>query len=329
MSAIRRILVAVKDPAARSTPALAKAAQLARALDARLLLFHALVDPVYIDAPDVQALSLPRFESDRRSAVVRRLEGAAARLARHGVRVSTAVEWDFPAHEAILRQAERFGADLIVAEAHPTRHTASWLLRFTDWELMRQSAVPVLLVKTAKPYRRPRVLAAVDPTHAFAKPAKLDAEILRCAGALSEALRGTLHAVHAFNPLPVGIDAAEWSGPDNLQALTDAIAARARASVDHELRSTKIPPDRRHVLGRHPSDAISAVVREIDCGLLVMGAISRSGLKRLVLGDTAERILDAVKSDVLVVKPRHFRVRVARRPRGARVIAWPTLVPVP
>jgi universal stress protein E len=39
-------------------------------------------------------------------------------------------------------------------------------------------------------------------------------------------------------------------------------------------------------------------------GLVVIGATSRSGLKRVFIGNTAERVLDGLKSDVLVVKPR-------------------------
>ena len=36
---------------------------------------------------------------------------------------------------------------------------------------------------------------------------------------------------------------------------------------------------------------------------LVMGAVSRSALKRLFIGNTAERVLDSVNCDVVVVKP--------------------------
>jgi hypothetical protein len=52
-----------------------------------------------------------------------------------------------------------------------------------------------------------------------------------------------------------------------------------------------------------------------------MGAISRSGLKRLLIGNTAERILDDLRCDVLVVKPPKFRNRVPRAARGARLVA--------
>ncbi len=49
MRAIRRILVAIKDPEAKPLPSVAKAVQLASALGARIELFHALNVPLYVD----------------------------------------------------------------------------------------------------------------------------------------------------------------------------------------------------------------------------------------------------------------------------------------
>ena len=69
------------------------------------------------------------------------------------------------------------------------------LLGYTDWELLRLSPVPVLLVKTSQPYRRPTVLAAIDPTHAHAKPSELDQRILDYGTQVGRALRGALHVV--------------------------------------------------------------------------------------------------------------------------------------
>lgn len=48
MDPIRRILVAIKDYEARTTPALVKGAQLARGLGARLELFHGISAPLYV-----------------------------------------------------------------------------------------------------------------------------------------------------------------------------------------------------------------------------------------------------------------------------------------
>jgi len=77
----------------------------------------------------------------------KRLESLGKGLRRRGITVATAVEWDYPAHEAVIRAATRFEADLIIAECHRGARLAPWLLHFTDWELLRNSSVPVLLVK--------------------------------------------------------------------------------------------------------------------------------------------------------------------------------------
>jgi hypothetical protein len=51
-----------------------------------------------------------------------------------------------------------------------------------------------------------------------------------------------------------------------------------------------------------------------------MGAVSRSGLKRLFIGNTAERTIDRLSCDVLIVKSSDFRRRVARRRNDALVL---------
>jgi len=58
-------------------------------------------------------------------------------------------------------------------------------------------------------------------------------------------------------------------------------------------------------------DELAAVMRRLHAGVVVMGALSRAGLKRLFVGNTAERTLDWLTCDVLVVKPRNFRSGIA------------------
>jgi universal stress protein E len=317
---IRRILVPIKDTRARSLPALAKAARLAKALGARVQLFHGIADRLYVDGTEPGGFDLAQLEERSRQERLAQLEVLARGLRRLHVPVTTAVEWDFPAHDAILRNARAFGADLIVLDAHPAPHRAPWLLRFTDWELLRLSAIPVLLVKKRAAYRRPKILAAIDPSHAFAKPAKLDGEILACAKAVTQALHGTLHVVHAYDPMPTPVVPSQLSTPEAFPHIQAQIASQARRELDRAVRSSGIPPARRHLIGRHPIDAIEEVAEATGSGIVVMGAISRSGLKRLIIGNTAEKVLDDLPCDLLIVKPRQFHSPVARAARGARIV---------
>ncbi len=324
---IRRILVAVKDPWARSLPAVEKAAQLARALRARVQLFSALSEPLYVDAAEASGVTLTTLERTAHERAARRLEVIAQRLRGSGIRTESVAQWDYPPHEAVVRAARLFRADLIVAERHPSAHRLTWLLRFTDFELLRLAPVPLLLVKTRGQYDRPAVLAAVDPSHAYSKPLRLDREILDCAAQITSALKGSLHAVYAFNPLPVPIAESGLPLAGAMAAIATDARARARKALTRVLNGAAIPESRRYVVPRHPIDAIESAAEETGCGIVVIAAISRSGLKRLAIGNTAERVFDDLPCDLLVVKPRRFTSRVPRARRGPQLVTLPLIQP--
>lgn len=324
---VRRILVAIKDPWARTQPAAEKAVQLARAFRARLELFHAMSDPVYIDVATAHGQDLAGLEGEQRKRVLARLELVAKRLGHRGLTPEVAVEWDFPPHEAVIRAARAFDADLIVAERHPTSHHLPSILRFTDFELLRCSPAPVLLIKTREPYVRPKILAAVDPGHSFAKPISLDAEILRFGTGVAHALRGALHAVYAFEALPVGALNGDYLSGDWVTELEQVTQDQARAALERTVRNADIPRSRQHLIPRHPIDAIEQVAGAIGSDIVVMGAISRSGLKRLLLGNTAEKVLDHLPCDLLIVKPKRFSSSIPTVRRGAQLIALSALQP--
>jgi universal stress protein E len=322
MRSIRRILVAVKDPKSRSLPAVAKAAQLARAFGAEVQLFHSLSSALYVDAYGLGD-GIETIERETRAQFSAQLERIAARLRSHKIKVSVRVEWDYPVHEAVVRRARAFKADLIVSERHAGLHIAPGLLRLADWELLRWSPVPVLLVKRRGTYERPTVLAAIDPAHAHSKPLKLDEDILKASRYFAGSLRGTVHAVHAYTLL----GAFPYSNVS--VAVTDELdgqaAAEAQCRFDKALAKTGIPHKNRHLVGREPVSAIDQVARETHSSIVVMGALSHSGLKRLFIGNTAEGVLDYLACDLLILKPRSFVAKVQSKVRGARYNVSPVL----
>jgi universal stress protein E len=84
-----------------------------------------------------------------------------------------------------------------------------------------------------------------------------------------------------------------------------------------------VPEKRQHVVAGEPAEVIPRVARNTHAGIVVMGAVSRTGLKRLFIGNTAERVLAALPCDVLVVKPGAFRQHVAPKRRGTIVLTPP------
>jgi universal stress protein E len=320
MRPIRRILVAIKEEK-RSSPAVAKAAQLARALNAEIELFHGIDTPVFADVFNYSRRYITEIERGTRRRYLAALERQAEALRKSGLEVSVSSDWDFPAYEAIVRRAIRTKADLVVAERHAGRRLAPWLLHLTDWELLRLSPVPVLLVKGAGAYRRPSILAAIDPGHTYSKPARLDREILETGALVSKALRGTLHVMHAYVTTPVIPIAPDVISGDVAARLEAEAHTKARTSFDRALAAIDIPSARRHLVNGTPALAIEQVARANRSAIVVMGAVSRSGLKRVFIGNTAEQVLDRLQCDVLVVKPPRFRSGVTRARRGIKFVA--------
>jgi universal stress protein E len=327
MQPIRRILVAVKDPAARASPALNKAAQIAKGLHAQLTLFHDIATPLYAEALQGRGIDIASLQREVQTARREQLEKLAARLRKHGIDVDVAADWDYPPYEAIIRKAQRIAADLLVVDNHhgSGRHPARWLLAYTDWELLRLCPIPVLLVKNRRLYHRPRVLAAVDPAHTFAKPSNLDRQILRAGAQLVHALRGELHALHVFNP-PLAMMPAMPDGPlVDLEAGREEMERAAQRKLERLVDGFDVKRSHCHLVQGRPSEAIPATARRERSAIVAMGVVSRSGLKRFFIGNTAEFVMDAVTADILVVKPADFDSRIPRAGRGVQILSVPIL----
>jgi universal stress protein E len=315
---IRRILVAIRDERNVARAALLKAASLARANGARIELFHAINDPDALHAlrrgyiAGREAAEITETVRQRSTA---RLEKLTRLKDLEGLAVTCAATWDFPSHEAIVRRALATKADLVIASVQPRGIGSRLLLANTDWELIRHCPCPVLIAKTRRGWRRPGIVVAIDPFHAHEKPAALDRQILQAGKYFARELRGDLHAFHAYMPLTMIAQAPGGQGmavalPPELEEVHGNQIKRA---FDRVCDSAGISPRRRHLEMGATQDELTRIVRETRAGLVVMGAVSRSALKRFWIGSTAEHAIDRLECDVLIVKPRTFRTKVPRR----------------
>lgn len=303
MKTCKRILMAVKNPDAGRQPGIAKAISLAHRLGAALELYHAISAPVVIELERVTRKSVLALREEARTLRARQLERYVAAAGKRGVDACCTVEWGYPPHEAIVRRAARTRADLIAAEWHAGPRSRPWLVHLTDWELLRQSKAPVLLMRNTRPYRRPVVLAAVDPSHANAKPARLDADIVDTAARLSVALQGTMHVMHAIDSFSAGIMTSDATDVATVLLVEQALRDKGRRDFEALTTALGIDPARRHVVSGEAVKAIPRLARRLGAQIVVMGAVSRSGLGGVFIGNTAERVLGALPCDVLALRP--------------------------
>lgn len=199
--------------------------------------------------------------------------------------------WDYPPHEAIVRQVLKTKPDLVVSANHRHGRVARWLLANTDWELIRQCPCPVWFVRSPEMPLEPTILVAVDPFHAHDKPAILDDRLVHAARVVGDQFGGHVKLVHAC-----GID--EYARPVRLLVLAGAKQAVHDLAARHGLG-----PEDCEVKAGRPEEIIASIERRDGVDLLVMGAVSRSIDTHPVIGNTAERVIDRVACDLLVMKP--------------------------
>lgn len=286
------ILVVVDTAAGSHQPALERAAWLAKQGGGRLELFACEWDP------DIEAgRADPRARDQVLKLTQRNLEELAAPLRQRGMSVSVDVVWDHPLDAAILNKAAAHDYWLVAKDTHHHSLAQRTLLTNVDWLLIRNCAVPLLLVKDRKLATDPVVLAAVDPLNQHDKPAALDERIYTFAAELARTLRGHLHVMHSYGT-PLGAEL-----PVNALKL---IADEHRAAMKRFLDTHAALEGRPHLYEGMAHECLQKAAKEHAADFVVMGAVARRGLQRLFIGSTAERVLDRLPCDLVIIKPLEF-----------------------
>jgi universal stress protein E len=176
----------------------------------------------------------------------------------------------------------------------------------TDWSLIRCCPAPLWLVKPQPMSEHPRIVAAVDPMHEHDKPAALDHSIVTMAAGLRATVDGELHLMHAYEIAPaVAVSADSMAMPISvpLRDIADALKKQHKDAVFALADQHGLAHDRVRV---HEGSTQSVLVRltgQLKADIVVIGAVARSGLRRLFLGSTAEQVLDRLPCDMLIVRP--------------------------
>lgn len=309
----RPILVAVRSPDRSARSLLRKAATLAKLYEAPLRIVHVLAIPQgALARASATIRQAAQADLDHRTA---QLEKLSERAEMRELNVTTTVRCDYPVQDALVREAIACHARMLLIESHGPGRLARLFLSNLDWDLIRNCPCPLWLSKSQKFNSRAPILAAVDPLHAHAKPAMLDDTIVSHAIEASGSRPGKVMLSHAYS-LPKGalVDSpieAYW-----IAMTVDEQRAYERdleRAIDRLRRKADIPSGNAALVLGDPAIQLPRLAKKHAAALVVMGAVSRRGLKRVFIGNTAERVIDKLDCDVLVVKPRGFKSPVDRR----------------
>ena len=308
MHKISRI-VCVIDPTATEQPAMGRAAWLAKNVGAELDLFVCYYNE-YLSGD--RLFDSPSLEKARHEVIgshEKHLEKLAEPLRQAGLIVHIAAVWDHPLYEGIVRHADTTGADIVFKDTHHHSALTRALLTNTDWNLIRTCPVPLWLVKPHGIAKNPVFIAAIDPLNEHDKPAALDDEILVLSKTLAEKSDGEVHAFHSYDPrIAVATATANAYIPVSLPF--DEIEKQMHEQ--HERRFEEVTEfhgldnKHAHLISGLTHEELPIMAAKLQADVIVMGAVARNRWKRLFIGATAERTLEHVPCDLLIVKPDWF-----------------------
>ncbi len=274
------------------------AVELARQQGARVELVHAVTVPPSVPeyvSPSAIAPG-PVFDEEVRRAARGRLEKEAASLRERGIEVDLWLSLGTPSMVICDRAAEISALAIVIGTRGLTglRHL---LLGSTTERVVQKAPCPVLSVH---PGDRQRVLRTILIPTDFSEDAERAIHTAqKLLAPLSPDTR--LILLHAFNlpieytaygPIPTSVHYLQDTGLDaerRLQELTDRLTAEG-LSVDWVAREGD------------PSVVIVEEAERRQADLIAMGTHGRSGLRHLLLGSTAERVVQHAACPVMTVR---------------------------
>ena len=296
MLALKKVLVPT-DFSALADVAIEQALELCERHGAVLHLLHAVV--LHADDPNDPAHHFPdpeeiraRLEDIAASRLEARVEAARPR----GVDVVRAQRRGIAAAPVILEYAAEVEADLIVMSTHGRRGLGRAFLGSVTEEVVRLADVPVRTVRrdtdAGQMPEFESVLVPVDFSEHSAKAIRYAAEICRTYGA-------ALHVVHVFEPPihPEVYIGGSPALPDFAAAEGGLTAALAEFAAGAGARDAVI-----HVLEGRAVSGILDTAAACGADLIVIATHGLTGLKHVLLGSVAERIVRRATCPVLTVK---------------------------
>ena len=169
----------------------------------------------------------------------------------------------------------------------------------TDWHLMRNGLVPVMLVADKKWQKKRAIMVSLDMATKVRSKQTLNKKLVDAANTLSSATGMPVHYCFCLPLSPVLKDL----GLVNKNAAIEKAKLKYLPLINKMLGEQEVSADHIHIKAGEASKVIPSVASKIAAELVIIGSVGRKGLKAKLMGNTAESILALLKTDVMVIQP--------------------------
>ncbi|RPI53912.1 MAG: hypothetical protein EHM55_12415 [Acidobacteria bacterium] len=212
---------------------------------------------------------------------------------------------------ALIQEVLRSGHDLLVRSHGRDLAARPRPFGATDMDLLRQCPCPVWLIGPGSPHEPRRILAAIHANPGDATEQALNATILEWALTLKGCGDTQLMVVQAWTAFGASVLRSRLSS-EEFTAYVEAARQTEEKALSEFLEpfTDRLVGVRAELVHGEPEDAIARFVESNGIDVVVMGTVARTGIAGLVMGNTAERVLQRLRGSVLAVKPPGFETTV-------------------
>ena len=210
----------------------------------------------------------------------------------------------------IVKEVLRENHDLLIVNAENERNIREKLLGSNEMHLLRKCPCPVWVLNTRDNNTFGRILVAIDSSSKNEETENFNQKLLELSTSLAKIESAEHHVIHcweAYGESMLRSREARGSGED-VDDYVNKMKNLARKNLYECLSpfDIKSESDRVHLIKGNPELAITNFIVNNDIDLIVMGTLARTGISGLLIGNTAERILNGVECSLLAVKPDGF-----------------------
>ncbi len=219
-----------------------------------------------------------------------------SKFSRDDQKVKLKVLWEKDVADWVSKKCSKSNYQMVVKTGSQTE---SFAHASTDWQLLRECPAPVVIVAEKKWRRTHPVMAALDLGSRLPAKKKLNADILRRAVELADAMSANLEIISAVE-VPTLLDDLDLIDTHSyVEDAKEDMAPHVRA-----LSKQFAIPEKNFVIKRGPVEkVIASQAAGRRAQIVVMGTVGRKGVKAKLIGNTAERVLTHLKTDILALKP--------------------------
>lgn len=232
------------------------------------------------------------------------LDVLAKPLRDQGLTVNTTVRWNKLSYKEVLNFANEIKPDIVFKSAYSDNMLKRLFITNSSWQLIRNCTMPLWLVQHGD-WEGNKLCSALDPMHMSDKPAHLDNQLIQISKELSKILEMPANYLHSFAAMP----RPQLFGGEQSQAYDQYLKNFTKEHTEAFQKLLghypEIAQDQQFLIEGFAEEVIPNFVKEHHIGLMIMGAVARGSLDNLLIGHTAERILEAIECDLLVIHPQN------------------------